>query len=58
MCGQLIMFPIKWSPMELEALRQSFERLLQEVREFREVADSLPPTRKKPGIKTTPDYLG
>lgn len=58
MCANPVNFTKqKWSPMDMEDLDRAFENMLKEAREFREVADSLPPTGQKPDTITTPAHL-
>lgn len=47
MCARMIEFP-KWSEAEMDKLQRSFEKMIQEAREFHEVVDSLPLTSPKP----------
>ena len=47
----------KWTAMEQESVDAAFARLLEEAREFRELANSLPSRSQKPDIAPTPAHL-
>lgn len=43
--------------MDIDEITRACNRMLKEAGEFREVADSLPPTDPQPDITTTPSHL-